>query len=118
MDGGAPTTLKVPRARDDHVFDRTTSRAIIGMTSPATRRHRCRSTGSGRLRISSRIKLRLRAHPVDQEGMMTLLITDCRKDLEESLDYLADYWQEDLDIPPEEMTSRLEEVAPDVFEEE
>ena len=49
---------------------------------------------------------------------MTLLITDCRKDLEESLDYLADFWQEDLDIAPEEMTSRLEDVAPDVFEEE
>ena len=28
------------------------------------------------------------------------------------------FWQEDLDIAPEEMTSRLEDVAPDVFEEE
>ncbi len=63
-------------------------------------------------------ELRLRARTVDQEGMMSLLIEDCRKDLEECLDYLADYWQEDLDIAPEEMTARLEEVAPDVFEEE
>ena len=45
-------------------------------------------------------ELRLRARPVDQEGMMTLLMQDCRKDLEECLDYLADYWQEDLDIAP------------------
>jgi len=30
--------------------------------------------------------LRLRARPVDQEGMMSLLINDCRKDLEEVLD--------------------------------
>jgi hypothetical protein len=63
-------------------------------------------------------ELRLRARPVDQEGMMTLLIQDCRKDLEECLDYLAEYWQEDLDVPPEEAESRLEDVAPDVFEEE
>jgi hypothetical protein len=63
-------------------------------------------------------ELRLRSRPVDQEGMMILLIEDCRKDLEECLDYLADYWQEDLDIPPEEINERLEDVAPDVFEEE
>jgi hypothetical protein len=50
--------------------------------------------------------------------MMTLLMEDCRKDLEECLDYIADYWQEDLDLPPEDVTSRLEDVAPDVFEEE
>ena len=60
----------------------------------------------------------MRARPVDQEGMMTLLIEDCRKDLEECLDYIADYWQEDLDVPPEDVGSRLEEVAPEVFEEE
>jgi hypothetical protein len=63
-------------------------------------------------------ELRLRSRPVDQEGMMTLLMEDCRKDLEESLDYLADYWQEDLDLGPEDAGARLEEVAPDVFEEE
>jgi len=49
---------------------------------------------------------------------MTLLISDCRKDLEDCLEYLADYWQEDLDIDPEDMERRLEEVAPEVFTEE
>ena len=49
---------------------------------------------------------------------MTLLIGDCRKDLEDCLEYLADYWQEDLDIDPEDMERRLEEVAPEVFAEE
>lgn len=63
-------------------------------------------------------ELRLRARPVDQEGMMTLLMEDCRKDLEECLDYIADFWQEDLDVPPEDTASRLEDVAPEVFEEE
>jgi hypothetical protein len=64
------------------------------------------------------VELRLRARPVDQAGMMALLMNDCRKDLEECLDYLAEYWQEDLDLDPEESDARLEEVAPDVFEEE
>jgi hypothetical protein len=63
-------------------------------------------------------ELRLRARPVDKEGMMAMLLEDCRKDLEESLDYLAEYWQEDLDVGPEEVDARLEDVAPDVFEEE
>jgi hypothetical protein len=63
-------------------------------------------------------ELRLRARPVDQEGMMTLLMQDCRKDMEECLDYLAEYWQEDLDVPPEDVAARLEDVAPDVFEDE
>jgi hypothetical protein len=63
-------------------------------------------------------ELRLRARPVDQIGMMTLLIQDCRKDMEECLDYLAEFWQEDLDVAPEEVTARLEDVAPDIFEDE
>lgn len=62
--------------------------------------------------------LRLRARRVDQEGMMSMLVNDCRKDLEECLDYLADYWQEDLDIDPADVGRRLEEVDPEVFEEE
>ena len=63
-------------------------------------------------------ELRLRAHQVDRESMMTMLMNDCRRDLEDCLDYLADHWQEDLDIDPADADRRLEEVAPDVFEEE
>ena len=63
-------------------------------------------------------EVRLRANPVDQEGMMALLINDCRKDLEDCLDYLADYWQEDLDIDPSDADKRLEDIEPDVFAEE
>ena len=62
--------------------------------------------------------LRLRARPVDQASMMTMLMLDCRKDLEESLDYLAEFWQEDLDVEPEDTASRLEDVAPEIFEDE
>jgi transcription elongation factor Elf1 len=60
----------------------------------------------------------IRASAVDKQGMMTLLLNDCRKDLEDCLDYLADYWQEDLEVSPEEEDGTLEGVAPDVFEEE
>ncbi len=63
-------------------------------------------------------ELRLRAKPIDREGMMMLLMTDCRKDLDECLDYLAEDWQEDLDVGPEEVAARIEDVAPEVFEEE
>lgn len=61
---------------------------------------------------------RLRARPVDEEGIMTLLMNEVRRELEECLDYLADYWMEDLDIDPEDVGKRLEEVDPEVFAEE
>src|SRR3990170_8943940 len=38
-------------------------------------------------------ELGLRARKIDQETLMGMLINDCRKDLEECLDYLAEYWQ-------------------------
>jgi uncharacterized protein YihD (DUF1040 family) len=50
--------------------------------------------------------------------MMHLLVNDCRKDLEDCLDYLADYWQEDLDVDPSDMDARLEDIEPDIFAEE
>lgn len=62
--------------------------------------------------------LHIRAKQVDEEGMMALLIDDCRKDLEDCLDYLTDYWEEELDVGPDEEEHRLEGVAPDVFAEE
>ncbi len=63
-------------------------------------------------------ELRLRARRVDEEGMMVMILQECRRELEDCLDYLADYWMEDLDIDPADMSRRLEEVAPEVFDEE
>jgi hypothetical protein len=63
-------------------------------------------------------QLRLRGHKVGEEAFMQALLDECRRNLEETLDYLADYWREDLDIDPDEMDKRLEEVDPDLFEEE
>jgi hypothetical protein len=63
-------------------------------------------------------ELALRARAVDQTQLMTMLLNDCRRDLEECLDYLLEYWQDDLDVPPDSADKRLEEFAPDVFAEE
>ncbi|MEE8347010.1 MAG: hypothetical protein V3S20_06660 [Dehalococcoidia bacterium] len=62
--------------------------------------------------------VRLRGRRVDEQGFMLALIEECRRALEESLDYLADYWREDLDIDPDEVDKRLEEMEPDLFAEE
>ena len=63
-------------------------------------------------------ELGLRARRVDQGTVMSMLLGDCRKDLEDSLDYLIEFWQEDLNVPPEAADQRLEEFDPDVFREE
>jgi hypothetical protein len=63
-------------------------------------------------------ELRLRARKVDEETMMGMIMAECRRELDESLDYLAEYWQEELDVGPEEMDKRLEEVDPEAFAEE
>jgi hypothetical protein len=60
-------------------------------------------------------KARLRGRKVNQDGMMVALFEECQRNLEESLDYLAEYWREDLDIDPEDMDKRLEQVDPQVF---
>ncbi|MPZ24135.1 MAG: hypothetical protein GEU28_11475 [Dehalococcoidia bacterium] len=63
-------------------------------------------------------ELKLRVREVDAPGLMGLLMEECRRDLEECLDYLEDYWREDLDIDPGDMDRRFEEVAPEAFAEE
>ncbi|HEX5939525.1 MAG TPA: hypothetical protein VFZ12_04130 [Dehalococcoidia bacterium] len=60
-------------------------------------------------------ELRIRARRVDAIGLMSLLVSECRRDLEECLDYMAEYWREDLDIDPADMDRRFEAVAPDAF---
>jgi hypothetical protein len=63
-------------------------------------------------------EFRLRGRKVDREGMMVALLEECRRSLEESLEFLADYWREELDIDPEDMDKNLEEVDPQLFAQE
>ncbi len=63
-------------------------------------------------------EMRIHGRKVDEEGVMVALMQECRRDLDEALDYLAEYWREDLDVDPGDAEKRLDEVAPDVFTEE
>lgn len=63
-------------------------------------------------------ELGLRSRLVDQPTLMSMLITDCRKDLEEGLEYLAEYWQEDLEVPATEVEKTFEEYDAEAFAEE
>lgn len=62
--------------------------------------------------------LRLRPRRVDEEGMMAMLLEECRRELEDAIDYLADHWMDDFDTDPERLDLRLEDVSPEVFAEE
>lgn len=64
------------------------------------------------------LELHLRARKVDQPELMAMVLNDCRKELEECLDYLAEYWQEDLNVPAEAPETRLEDYDLSAFEEE
>lgn len=61
---------------------------------------------------------RLRGAPVDASQLLETYMLDCRRDLEESLDYLAEYWRDDIDLTEDQIDARLEDVAPEAFQEE
>lgn len=60
----------------------------------------------------------LHGTPADAAQALETYMLDCRRDLEESLDYLAEYWRDDYDLSAEDIDSNLEEIDPDVFAEE
>jgi hypothetical protein len=55
---------------------------------------------------------------MDMAGMMSLLLDECRHNLEESVDYLSGYWKEEIELDYDDMDKRLDEVDPDLFREE
>ena len=61
---------------------------------------------------------RLRGSTVDTAQILETYMLDCRRDLEESLDYLAEYWRDDFELSEEELDQPLEQVDPDAFREE
>lgn len=56
--------------------------------------------------------------PVDSDQVLETYLLDCRRDLEESLDYLAEYWRDDYELTADDLESQLEDVDAEVFEEE
>lgn len=60
----------------------------------------------------------LRGTLADAGQLLETYMLDCRRDLEETLDYLAEYWRDDFDLSDEELDRPLAEVDPDAFLEE
>jgi hypothetical protein len=60
----------------------------------------------------------LRGEPQDGGQLLETYLLDCRTDLDESANYLAEYWREDPDLTDEELDGTLEEVNPELFAEE
>jgi hypothetical protein len=50
---------------------------------------------------------------MDEAGMM-----ECRRNLEDSVDYLATYWKEEIEVEYDDMAKGLDEVDPELFKEE
>ncbi|GAB4337812.1 MAG: hypothetical protein Kow0010_26000 [Dehalococcoidia bacterium] len=63
-------------------------------------------------------RYRVNGSLMDEVGMMSMMLDECRRSLEESIEYVAAGWKEDADIPYEDMAKPIQEVLPDVFREE
>ncbi|MEX2081288.1 MAG: hypothetical protein WEC33_06700 [Dehalococcoidia bacterium] len=63
-------------------------------------------------------RFRVNGRLMNEVGMMTLVMDECRHNLEESVDYLAEYWKEEIEVEYDDMQKRLDEVDPELFKEE
>ena len=63
-------------------------------------------------------KFRVNGELTDETGMMSAMMEECRRNLEDSVDYLATFWKEDVEVDYDEMQKPLEEVDPELFKEE
>ena len=61
---------------------------------------------------------KLRGTPADAGQLLETYMLDCRRDLEESLDYIAEYWRDEVDLDEDNFDRRLEEVDPAAYREE
>ena len=63
-------------------------------------------------------RYRVNGQMMTEAGWMGIQLDECRRNLEESLDYLSTYWKEEAEIEFADMSRKLEEVDPDTFREE
>ncbi len=63
-------------------------------------------------------RYRVNGQMMTEAGWMGVQLDECRRNLEESLDYLSTYWKEEGQIEFADMSRRLEEVAPETFRQE
>lgn len=63
-------------------------------------------------------RYRVNGRLMDEAGMMTMLLEECRNNLEDSIEYLGSYWKEDIEADYETMQRGLHDVDPELFREE
>ncbi|MGB4863903.1 MAG: hypothetical protein WBO97_15730 [Tepidiformaceae bacterium] len=63
-------------------------------------------------------QFRVNGEMMDEAGMMGVLLDECRRNLEDSVDYLAMYWKEEIEVEFDDMAKGLDEVDPELFKEE
>lgn len=61
---------------------------------------------------------RVNGEMMDETAMMGVLLDECRHNLEDSVDYLATYWKEEIEVDYDDMAKGLDEVDPELFKEE
>lgn len=61
---------------------------------------------------------RVNGELMDESGMMGAVLDECRRNLEDSVDYLATYWKEEIEVDYDDMAKGLDEVDPELFKEE
>ena len=54
----------------------------------------------------------------DADQLLEAYIIDCRRDLEDALDYLSDLWRDDIDLESNNLEKRLEDVDPNTYKDE
>lgn len=60
----------------------------------------------------------LHGSEVTANQILETYMLDVRRDLEESLDYLAEYWRDDFEITEHDLDRPMEKVEPEAFREE
>ena len=61
---------------------------------------------------------RLRGNAGDASELLETYMLDCRRDLEESLDYVAEYWRDEIEVGEDDLDRSLAEIEPEIFAEE
>ena len=61
---------------------------------------------------------RLPGKEADAAQMLETYMLDCRRDLEDALDYIADLWRDDFELETEHLEQGLQDVAPEIFKDE
>ena len=63
-------------------------------------------------------RYRVNGRQMNEVGMMSMLLDECRHNMEDSVEYLANYWKEDIDVDYDTMLKGLHEVDTELFREE